>query len=81
MSEPNLVLLINETSRIRKGLVIEYELIYKSIKMTNLDLNKFGVQELNTNEMVELEGGQRTPAGRVVKAIGDFVSWVAETFM
>jgi len=36
--------------------------------MNNLDLKKFGVQELNAKEMVDLNGGRKIPW----KAIGDF---------
>ena len=49
--------------------------------MNNLDVTKFGVQELNAKEMVEVEGGQRTTAGKWLKAVGEFTTWFAETFM
>lgn len=49
--------------------------------MNNLDVTKFGVQELNTKEMVEVEGGQRTAGGRWLKSAGQLMVWLAETFM
>ncbi len=29
--------------------------------MKNLDLNKYGVQEMNTNEMKKIDGGKQVP--------------------
>jgi len=57
VSETNLVLLINQ-SRFPKRLGNRVGTnFYYLTKMNNLDVKKFGVQELNAKEMNEIEGG------------------------
>ncbi|UIR56370.1 bacteriocin [Sphingobacterium sp. SRCM116780] len=42
--------------------------------MKNLDLNKLGVQELNTKEMQNIEGGTFGTIGQIFKVVGNFFS-------